>query len=163
MPGADLPLRDIHLPDPVPWWPPAAGWWWAIGLAVLAIGAIVWTVRHWRQGRIVRSARARFAAIQASYAEQPDATRLVTELSGLARRVAVTVAGRERAAALTGDAWVRLLDDLSGTAAFSSGAGRLLTEAPYQRPGTVDTETLLCAFGAWLDGIPRGAGRMRKP
>ena len=27
-------LADIHLPDPVSWWPLAPGWWMLLGLAV---------------------------------------------------------------------------------------------------------------------------------
>ena len=35
----ELPLRDIHLPDAVSWWPPAIGWWLlAIIIVALAYG-----------------------------------------------------------------------------------------------------------------------------
>ena len=27
MPQTELPLRDIHLPEAISWWPPAIGWW----------------------------------------------------------------------------------------------------------------------------------------
>ena len=33
-----LPLRDLHLPDAIGWWPPAPGWWVLFVLA-LAAGA----------------------------------------------------------------------------------------------------------------------------
>ena len=33
-----LPLRDIHLPEAVSWWPPAYGWW----LLVVLLGACAW-------------------------------------------------------------------------------------------------------------------------
>ena len=41
-----LPLRDIHLPEPVGWWPPAIGWWLlpvcVLGLIVL----LIWLIRR---------------------------------------------------------------------------------------------------------------------
>ena len=39
-------LRDIAVPPPVPWWPPAPGWW--VVMAVLAIAVIVVAFRAWR-------------------------------------------------------------------------------------------------------------------
>lgn len=35
-------LRDIHLPEPVSWWPPAPGWWI---LAVIILATLFFTVR----------------------------------------------------------------------------------------------------------------------
>ncbi|MGH8222486.1 MAG: DUF4381 family protein, partial [Woeseiaceae bacterium] len=32
-----IPLRDLHLPEAVGWWPPAPGWWLLIALAVAAL------------------------------------------------------------------------------------------------------------------------------
>ena len=35
-------LRDIHLPEPISWWPPAPGWWI---LALASCALLVWLVR----------------------------------------------------------------------------------------------------------------------
>ena len=32
-----LPLRDLHLPEMVGWWPLAPGWWFLIALAAAVI------------------------------------------------------------------------------------------------------------------------------
>ena len=44
-----LPLKDIHLPGAVLWWPPAPGWWVLAGL-VLVLMVIAWIRyrRGWR-------------------------------------------------------------------------------------------------------------------
>ena len=44
----ELALRDIHLPAPVGWWPPAPGWWL---LAGLMLAVIIWLFWRWQQQR----------------------------------------------------------------------------------------------------------------
>jgi hypothetical protein len=45
---ASLPLRDIHLPAAISWWPPAPGWWLlAIALTLGPLSVGLWW--RWRQ------------------------------------------------------------------------------------------------------------------
>ena len=48
MDPTQIPLRDLHLPDAIGWWPLAPGWW--IVIAVLAITALA-LLRKWLQRR----------------------------------------------------------------------------------------------------------------
>ncbi|WP_221799556.1 DUF4381 domain-containing protein [Oceanobacter mangrovi] len=45
-PQSSLPLADIHLPEPVSFWPLAPGWWLLAGLILLAAIAIGWWFYH---------------------------------------------------------------------------------------------------------------------
>ncbi|HPY40873.1 MAG TPA: DUF4381 domain-containing protein, partial [Thiolinea sp.] len=42
----ELPLRDIHLPPEISWWPLAWGWWALLALVVLIL---VMLFNWWRQ------------------------------------------------------------------------------------------------------------------
>ena len=50
-----IPLRDLHLPEPVGWWPLAWGWWILIALALAGIAYLL--LRAWRQWRANRPRR----------------------------------------------------------------------------------------------------------
>ncbi|WP_461482342.1 DUF4381 domain-containing protein [Porticoccus sp.] len=65
-------LRDIHLPEPVGWWPPAPGWWL---LALLLIATLIFTVRwlimHQRANRYRREALLALTQLETAHARQP--------------------------------------------------------------------------------------------
>ena len=48
-----LPLRDIHLPGAIGWWPPAPGWWL---LAALVLAGLALYAVHYYRGRHKRAA-----------------------------------------------------------------------------------------------------------
>ncbi|MFO7285663.1 MAG: DUF4381 domain-containing protein [Gammaproteobacteria bacterium] len=137
-----LPLRDIHLPEPVSWWPPAPGWWvlLAFGLAVLVFALYR---RHRERGR--RAALAAIDRIVADLRAGADPAESLREMSIVLRRFAMSVAADGEARmvpGLVGRSWLEYLDRHGGGEAFRRGPGRLLADAPY-RPGGVARDDAL--------------------
>lgn len=101
-------LRDIHMPDPISFWPLAAGWWLALAGAVglvLAVGLI----RRKRRLSARRAALAELQALEQRYSESPDVPALACGLSALLRRLALLSGDRSHVATLHGDARARFL------------------------------------------------------
>ena len=147
-------LRDIHVPAPVSWWPPAPGWWALLVVLLIAIGLGYMLYRRrrrnlWRGGALAELARLRDAA--------PE--RQLREVSVLLRRVAISRFPRHDVAALTGEAWLAFLDHSLGDGkAFQSEAGRVLLSGPYASNIEVDTASLLILCERWIKQLPaRGA------
>ena len=85
----ELPLRDIHLPAPVGWWPPAPGWWL---LAGLMLAVIIWLFWRWQQQRRseqgLELALSELERLQGMHGK--NTKELLQELSVLLRRIAMT-------------------------------------------------------------------------
>ena len=95
-------LRDIHLPEPVSWWPPAPGWWVALLLSLAAIFFVVYYLRkYWLQRRYRRVALLELGNF--SLNDERNNQVLLEEISALLRRVALQAYGREKVAPLTGE------------------------------------------------------------
>lgn len=152
----ELPLRDIHLPDPIGWWPLAPGWWiLLIGIPVL-IFALVWLWRFLRRKTPRKLALAELEAI----AKSPEDTReKVRQIAILLRRTALSVYPRADVAGLVGDEWLAFLDIPLKRKDFSEGAGRLLIEAPYRREVDTDLDALFTLCREWVKRLPKQAGR----
>jgi hypothetical protein len=155
-----LPLRDIHLPDPVSWWPPAAGWWFVFAAAVLLIAGAVWLVRRWRRVTVAKLALRELDQLRTD-PTLPAAEKL-RRLSVLLRRAGLSAYPREDVAGLTGEAWLEWLDRPLGTPRFSQGAGRVLLDAPYRPAGEADMNELMALCRDWLKALPRTAVPPRK-
>ena len=163
-----LPLRDIHLPDLISWWPPAPGWWLVCALALLGVVAFG---LYYRIGRHRRAALRSLGKARAALEHGAEPVECLQRVSTTLRRFAMTTAdqqtvaalravdgvadrpGSDEVAGLTGQRWLRYLDSRWKRDEFSRGAGRLLLAAPYARPETVDRQhaldlTALCAD--WL-------------
>ena len=158
----DLPLKDIHLPDPVSWWPLSPGWWIVIGLLAALAAVLVWWYRreHRRRLSAVYLARVELAGLRQRYAARHDSTELARELSALIRRLSVSAFPRRDSAGLTGQAWLDYLDQRMTDKPFSNGHGRILVEAPY-RPSVDprELEPLIDLCEAWINTVAAGVKR----
>jgi hypothetical protein len=151
-----LPLRDIHLPEPISWWPPALGWWLVMaGVIVLLLAAVIINKRHRQPARSIKSiSHTQFRKLCDAYRQHEDAHRLVQELSMLLRRISISLCPRAAAAGLTGEAWLQFLDRIAGSDQFMQGPGRVLIDAPYRPLAEVDTEALLVLCSTWINKLP---------
>jgi len=129
-----IPLRDLHLPEPIGWWPLAWGWWFLLGLAMLGLGYLVYQGwRRWRANRPRRIALRQLAQVQADYRRGLDAVALSKQLSQLLRRAMLAYAARDEVAGLTGQNWLEWLDRGMHGQPFTTGPGRVIGSLPYLR------------------------------
>jgi hypothetical protein len=156
-------LRDIHGLDPVPWWPPALGWWILAAWIIISL----WLVRRylpklhsqllaelawrWDAARQLRKLRLK-ARNQPTYAT-------AKELSELLRRIAMARYGREICAGLTGHAWLDWLTQHDPAGYAWNDHGKMLLTAPYAPPEQARVNAqqiweLLDATHAWLKRNP---------
>lgn len=138
----ELPLRDLHLPDMTSWWPVAPGWLLLAVLAVLGLALLIRrAIMKWRINRPRRLALKRLGIISAEFEQGASAVTLGKELSELTRRAMLAYSPRSAVAGLTGDAWLKWLDQGLDDKPFSEGAGRILESLPYMNPTRVDDDT----------------------
>lgn len=158
---SQLPLRDIHLPAPVGWWPPAPGWWL---LVALVLAAAAFYGFHYYRGRHKRAALRAITRVRAALEQGAEPVACLQYVSTILRRFAMTspAATRDGAleldvAGLIGERWLKYLDGRWERTEFSAGVGKRLLAAPYARPNSIERGTALqltalCA--AWLAAQP---------
>lgn len=148
-------LRDLHAPAPPAWWPPAPGWWM---VAALAVAALIWCVRAWRQ-RSLRHAPFRVARAQLrELADQPSASddaAFADAANALVKRVLIYGLHRPDAAALTDTQWLAYLDECMGEPCFSAGNSAVLGNARFAAQPQVDRAELTRDLDALLARLER--------
>jgi hypothetical protein len=103
-------LSDIVLPPQAPFWPPASGWLFLLGLFILfLVFLITRTVIRYRRNGYRRAALAELQATTAMLEPLPL-------IAALLKRTALAAYCREEVAGLTGGAWVAWLSKTSGLA-----------------------------------------------
>ena len=153
-----IPLRGLHLPETVGWWPLAPGWWLLIALGV---AAALFLIRSWLQRRAHAAARRKalrqLEESRSAYASHGNPVTLGAEVSELLRRTMLAYAPRAEVAGLTGDEWLAWLDRDLDEPRFRQGAGRSLLDLPYRNPESI-------AEDVDIDGmLAAGRERLRTP
>lgn len=153
-----IPLRDLHLPEMVGWWPLAPGWWFLIALASAGVLYLLYKqYLKWRSNAARRLALSELARLRQEYEQGADAQTLSKELSELLRRSMLAYAPRGEVAGLTGAGWLEWLDRGMDDRPFTEGSGRDLESLPYRRPESIENEADIAGL---LDVVQR---RLKTP
>jgi hypothetical protein len=163
-----LPLRDIHLPGAIGWWPPAPGWWL---LAALVLAGVAVFAVHYYRGRHKRAALRALTRVHTALEQGAEPVACLQYVSTILRRFAMTSAPWSRTDAavdvpgLIGERWLQYLDGRWQRTEFTAGLGRQLVAAPYTRPNGIERATALELTGLckdWLAAQPAAATMSRR-
>ena len=127
-------LKDIHLPPPISFWPPAPGWWILVFLLIssLFFGG-VWFYRRHKKRKPKTEALRILKDLQILYQNSQDEVVSLRNLSNLLRRTALTIYDNDSVASLQGCSWLEFLDKTGKTKEFSQGAGKVLGNEIFQQ------------------------------
>jgi len=156
----ELPLRDIHLPEAVSWWPLAIGWW-LLPLLITVIAFTVYKViqrnKHKQKVAYRKMALKELNIIRTQFSNEENSVELIRSISSLLRRVALSYLPRENIASLTGKLWIEQLNKLSTQNIFTNEVGTLLERAPYQANSEFNQKELLNICEQWINALPETA------
>ena len=152
-----LELRDIHLPDPISWWPLAPGWWFIFGTILLLTAAFLLFRYYQKKQALKKTVLAEFETIRIQYEQDKNLIVLLQSLSTLLRRACISFYPRSEAAGLTGKSWLDFLDNTGDEKVFNTEKGQLIATAPYISENTklaIDSEELMQLCENWLRAQP---------
>ena len=151
-----LDLKDIHLPDPVSWWPPAIGWWLLLLLLILGLVLLWLLVKKIRQPVLKKRAIAEMESVIQAYRDDRNKQQLMQQLSVVIRRIGISYLPRNRAAGVVGADWYERLNQLVEKDCLSQTSIQLLSVAPYQKSVDLKDEQvdeLLLELQQWVKAL----------
>lgn len=153
-----LPLRDIHLPDPVSWFPPAIGWWLVL-LLVLLVFFLLWLlIRILKKPVLNKQAVMEIEAVIESYNLHRNTMTFLQALSAALKRIGMSYFSRNQVAGLSGVRWIHQLNSLVSKNRLTETQVELLAVVPYQKsPIIVDEQiqALIEQVRQWSRALPR--------
>ncbi len=152
-PGDLARMADLVLPPAISFWPPAAGIWIVGGAAAGMLALAGWrALRRYRADAYLRTAAAEIEF--AVRAVGPGRGDIAEAVSAILKRAAMIAHGRERVAALTGQAWIsfiaRTAPPGARTDALAAGLAGLFAGSDGSQQG--ETAVLVAQAKAWLRG-----------
>ena len=130
---SELPIRDIHLPPPIPpheW----AGWLTVMLLVLAAAFALLVSLRLWSRWRRRKKRHIDLAHLD----DLPfkDASVFGMELNSLLKRIGIRDYGRREVAGLEGRAWVSFLNGSCPEPVFTGPCARWLVDCDWHKPNS---------------------------
>lgn len=143
-------LKDIHLPDPIGWWPLAPGWYALLLLLLVLMGIFALRIyKRYKHALAKKKALILLSFYQQDYAKESNISQSSAHISELLRRVALVYYPREQVASLQGEAWLQFLNATSKGVDFNS-IRHMLLDAPFKHHPTMDLTPLFDQARLWI-------------
>lgn len=143
-------LKDIHLPEPIGWWPLAHGWFILFGVLLSALFFAGWGIaRLYARGRAKRRALLLIAEYEKHYQNDPNSQLTTARVSELLKRVALAYYPRVQVAGLQSEQWLTFLNETSTNLDFKQVRVELL-ELPYQPSKQYNLTQLFNLARTWI-------------
>ena len=143
-------LRDIHTAAPVPWWPPAPGWW---VLALLLLFFLGWLGRRLLARYRVRQRRRQMLGwidhLNESINPQRDPQAYLSTLNRIFKLVALRAFPDRQCAAMAGQEWVNFLIENMEKSPTAESLN-VLASGPYDPSPSFDPVLLSELTRAWI-------------
>ena len=150
-------FREVTLPDSISYAPQTAGWYILLGLALALVSCLlIHFLLQWHRNRYRRYALLRLGTIERDIREPSRRADALAALPALVKRTALACFPREEVADLSGEAWLKFLDQTYSGRGFTKGAGRLLPVLSYQGPAKArnvpeaDARALISLTETWI-------------
>jgi len=150
-----LNLRDIHLPEPISWWPVAPGWWLLLAAVILLVAIIIFSRKVYKSRQLKRDVHAELEFIKQQYQAAGNKSQLAKSLSILLRRASISFYPATNIAGLTSEDWLTYLDNTNASknTGFQSEIGKTLITAPYLPDNSkldYDADALIKLCESWF-------------
>lgn len=157
-------LADIHLPEPLGFWPPAPGWWVLLVILCAVIYFVsIRMIAAWRLRRSCSFAIRELDKCLSAYrqnvkglaAEQavPAKLNFVNELNAVLRRVALKHYPQEPLASLSGPAWIAFLRGHGDASLLDDKLASTLSQGRFAKQWEVDDQGLYQMAHQWISSL----------
>lgn len=157
-------LADIHLPDPIGFWPLAPGWW--ILAVIVLIAAFFLARRYIAQWKInrgkmyaVRELDKCLREFRSAKATAPEASfdqlklNFVSEINAVLRRVALKNFPGQNPASLSGELWITFLRQNGDASLLDDELAQTLSQGRFARHWQVNEDALYRMAHQWISSL----------
>jgi len=157
-------LADIHLPEPVSYWPPAIGWWVLAAIALVLLVILLRKIASsQRQQKICRYALAELQRCYSNYSQADpvsiDQNKLnyVNQFNTVIRRVALVHYPQANAASLDGASWVDFIRQKGESSLMTDDIAAALQYGRFQTKCEVDVDAMQSFGQQWVESLYKGS------
>jgi len=125
-------LNDIVLPATIEWWPLASGWYFLIGLLLVAFGWFAYrNIKRHIANRYRREALRELQLLIEAVQSDTNRDANLRQLPVLLKRTALAAYPRSQVAALSGESWFVFLNSKLRNPVFTNSAASSLEKIAY--------------------------------